>query len=69
MSDVEVAIKIPEEIFNKIKDGTFWLETGLTLSDAYTFIKNGTLIEKGHKRLIDKKKAKVKMIAKHTDNT
>lgn len=46
MSDVEVAIKVPEEIYKKIKDGTFWLDTGLTLADAYKFIKNGTPIEK-----------------------
>jgi len=66
MSDVEVAIKIPEEIYNKIKDGTFWLDTGLSLSDAYNFIKNGTLIDKGHGRLIDEKEA-VNLIAQGKD--
>lgn len=44
MADIELVIKIPEEIHKKIQSGEFWLSCGLTLSNAYDYIKNGTPI-------------------------
>lgn len=41
MADIELVIKIPEEIHKKIQSGEFWLSCGLTLSNAYDYIKNG----------------------------
>ena len=42
MSYIELVIKIPKEMYKNIQSGTFWLNSGLTLSNAYDFIKNGT---------------------------
>lgn len=53
MADIELVIKIPEEIYKNIQGEKFWLDSGLTLSNAYDFIKNGTVLPKGHGRLID----------------
>lgn len=44
MSDIELVIKIPEEIYKNIQSENFWLDSGLTLSNAYGFIKNGTVL-------------------------
>lgn len=54
---MKVIIDIPDEIYNKIHEGGFWLESGLTLSDTYDFIKNDTPLPKGHGDLIDEKEA------------
>ena len=56
MADVELVIKIPEELKNKIDNANedkystyiWWFDTTL-----YCAIKNGTLLPKGHGRLID----------------
>lgn len=53
MANIELVIKMPEEIYKNIQSENFWLDTGLTLSNAYDFIKNGTLLPKGHGRIID----------------
>ena len=53
MADIEMVIKIPEEMYKNIQSENFWLDSGLTLSNAYDFIKNGIPIPKGHGRLID----------------
>ena len=39
---MKIVIDIPEDLYNNIRKGGFWLESGLTLSDAYDFIKYGT---------------------------
>lgn len=52
---VEVVIKVSEEVYNKIRKGGFWLESGLQLSDAYDAIKYGTPLPKGHGDLVDRK--------------
>ena len=41
VKDIKVVIKVSEEIYNKIREGGFWLDSGLQLSDAYDAIKNG----------------------------
>ena len=56
MADIELVIKIPEELKNKIDNANednyrtyiWWFDTTL-----YCAIKNGTLLPKGHGRLID----------------
>ncbi len=53
MADVELLIKIPEEVMSEIDDENYqsvisWYETTL-----YCAIKNGTPLPKGHGRLID----------------
>ena len=53
MADVELAIKIPEELFSKIDDENYqsvisWYDTTL-----YCAIKDGIVLPKGHGRLID----------------
>jgi hypothetical protein len=53
MADMELLIKIPEKLYKNIQSGKFWLDSGLTLSNAYDFIKNGTPLPKGHGRLVD----------------
>ena len=50
--EVEVVIKVSEEVYNKIREGGFWLESGLQLSDAYDAIKYGTPLPKEHGRLL-----------------
>lgn len=58
MADIELVIKIPEELKNKIdsanennyKTYLWWFETTL-----YCAIKDGTPLPKGHGDLIDKK--------------
>lgn len=53
MADVELAIKIPEELFSEIDDENYqsvisWYDTTL-----YRAIKDGIVLPKGHGRLID----------------
>ena len=49
MSDIELVIKIPEEIYEIAKQCKWkW-----PADDVYSAIKNGTLLPKGHGRLID----------------
>ena len=56
MSDIQLVIKIPEELKNKIDNANednyrtylWWFETTL-----YCAIKDGTPLPKGHVRLID----------------
>ena len=56
MADIELVIKIPEELKNKIDNANednyrtyiWWFETTL-----YCAIKNGTPLPEGHGRLID----------------
>ena len=40
-------------MYKNIQSGNFWLDSGLSLSNAYDFIKNGTPLPRGHGRLID----------------
>ena len=54
MADIELVIKIDEETYKNIQSENFWLDSGLTLSNAYDFIKNGTPLPKGHGDLIDR---------------
>ena len=59
MADIELVIKIPEELKNKIDNANednyrtyiWWFDTTL-----YCAIKNGTLLPKGHGELIDRDK-------------
>lgn len=53
MADIELVIKIPEELISEIDDENYqskisWFDTTL-----YCAIKNGTPLPKGHGRLID----------------
>ena len=50
---MKIVIDIDEEIYKNIQSGNFWLDSGLSLSNAYDFIKNGTPLPRGHGRLID----------------
>ena len=50
---MQIVIDIDEEIYKNIQSGNFWLDSGLSLSNAYDFIKNGTPLPRGHGRLID----------------
>lgn len=43
---MQIVIDIPEEMYNRIKDG--YVPLGLS-----KYLKNGTLLPKGHGRLID----------------
>ena len=67
MADIELVIKMPEEIYKNIQGEKFWLDSGLTLSNAYDFIKNGTVLPKGHGDLIDRSKI-YKAIPAEEDN-
>lgn len=58
MADIELVIKIPEEMYKNIQSENFWLNSGLTLSNAYDFIKNGIPLPKGHGDLKDADKLK-----------
>jgi len=49
---MKVAIDVRDDVYNKIREGGFWLESGLQLSDAYDAIKYGTPIPKEHGRLL-----------------
>ena len=49
---MELIIDIPEEMYKNIQSENFWLDSGLTLSNAYDFIKNGTPLPKGQGRLM-----------------
>lgn len=46
MADIELAIKIPNEMYQKVLDGTY-------CGTLYEELKHGVLIPKGHGRLID----------------
>ena len=46
MKEVELVIKIPEKIYESIMDGTY-------CGTLYQELKNGTILPKGHGRLID----------------
>lgn len=50
MSDVELVIKIPEEKLSIIKNKMY---CGIYDSDLYKAIANGTILPKGHGKLID----------------
>lgn len=49
MADIELVVKIPEEMYNHIKNGGN-IGASLLIENA---IKNGTPLPKGHGRLID----------------
>lgn len=52
MTDIELVIKIPEEMYKWVNDvNKFYIEYGI--SDFMDLIKNGTSLPKGHGRLID----------------
>ena len=57
MADIKLVIKIPEEVYKNIQSENFWLDSGLTLSNAYDFIKNGIplddLLQRLRKRISD----------------
>ena len=46
MKEVELVIKIPEKIYESVMDGTY-------CGTLYQELKNGTILPKGHGRLID----------------
>ena len=48
MADIELVIKIPEEVYKRVMDGKW---EGNALAD---YIENGTPLPKGHGDLIDK---------------
>ena len=51
MSDIELVIKIPEEKYNQIIN--FYQEFNIRPKDYEIAIINGTILPKGHGRLID----------------
>lgn len=59
MGDIEVLIKIPEEIYKNIQSKKFWLDSGLTLSNAYDFIRRGIPLPKGHGAIKDVSKIEI----------
>ena len=46
MKEVELVIKIPEKIYESVMDGTY-------CGTLYQELKNGTILPKGHGRLVD----------------
>lgn len=64
---MQIVIEIPEEVYKNIQSGKFWLDSGLTLSNAYDFIKNGIPLPKEHGDLIDRSKI-YKAIPAEEDN-
>ena len=50
MADIELIIKMPEEVYESIQDNDY---CGISNSDMYNAIVNGTPLPKGHGRLID----------------
>ncbi len=51
MANVELVVKIPKEMYEQIKDSsTIFRDDERT---CYEAVKNGTLLPKGHKRLIE----------------
>lgn len=53
MEDIELVIKIPKEMYKWVNDANkFFNDYGI--SDFIDLVKKGTLIPKGHGRLIDK---------------
>jgi hypothetical protein len=51
MTDIELVIKIPEEVYNSIQDNDY---CGISNADMYNAVKNGTPLPKGHGDLIDR---------------
>ena len=49
MADIELVIKIPEEVYNDIKEGYY----DKNLRKMAIAIGNGTLLPKGHEKIID----------------
>lgn len=47
---MEIVIKLPEKIYKAIQDNTY---CGISNSDMYDAIRNGTPLPKGHGRLVD----------------
>lgn len=56
MADIELVIKIPEEVWNKAKEYGHLDMCGIELSES---IMNGTPLPKGHGRLIDADRLKI----------
>lgn len=52
---MKLVIDIPEEVYKSIQDNDY---CGISNSDMYNAINNGTPLPKGHGRLIDEKEAK-----------
>ena len=50
MANVELVIKLPEEKYNMIKNGTY---CGIYDAEVYKAIADGTLLQKGHGGMID----------------
>ena len=50
MADIELVIKIPEEVYKSIQDNYY---CGISNADMYNAVKNGTPLPKGHGRLKD----------------
>ena len=53
MADIELVIKIPEESFSEIDDENYQSKISWYDTTLFCAIKNGTLLPKGHGRLID----------------
>lgn len=47
---MKIVIDIPEEVYKSIQDNDY---CGISNSDMYNAVKNGTPLPKGHGRLID----------------
>lgn len=58
MADIELVIKIPEDLWNKVNN-TFPISEGYRLAKC---VKNGTPLPKGHGRLIDENELKKEAI-------
>ena len=52
IADIELVIKIPEETYKNIQSRD-WKNGELVFSDEWKAIHNGTILPKGHGRLID----------------
>ena len=50
MADIELVIRLPEEVYKSIQDNDY---CGISNADMYNEVKNGTPLPKGHGRLID----------------
>ena len=66
MADIELVIKIPEEMYKWVNDVNKFFD-GYGISDFIDLVKNGIPLPKGHGRLIDMKKLQ-KFVSDYTEH-